>query len=82
MTITARGDHGGYMQHNDNEGKHLYTNSDLQARIRTALGGRAAEPVYYCDVTPIYSNDILLLYSIMILRIIRLALLVQDAQKI
>lgn len=47
MTITARGDHGGYMQRNDNEDKHLYTKSDLLARIRTALGGRAAEIVYY-----------------------------------
>ncbi len=47
LTIVARGDHGGYMQHGDNEGKALYTKNELLARIRTALGGRAAELVYY-----------------------------------
>lgn len=46
VTIVARGDHGGYMQHGD-EGKQLYTKDELLARIRTSLGGRAAEIVYY-----------------------------------
>ncbi|MGN1372498.1 MAG: AAA family ATPase [Candidatus Coproplasma sp.] len=49
LTIVARADHGGYMQHGDNEKKGTYTRSDLLARVRTALGGRAAEIVYYGD---------------------------------
>ncbi len=47
VTIVARGDHGGYMRHDDQEGKMLYTKEELLAMIRTALGGRAAEIVYY-----------------------------------
>ena len=35
------------MQHSDNEGKGIYTLEDLLARIRTSLGGRAAEIVCY-----------------------------------
>lgn len=49
LTIVARGDHGGYMQHDDNENKAIYTRSELLDRITTALGGRAAEMVYYGD---------------------------------
>ena len=47
LTIVARGDHGGYMQHGDREGRALYTKAELLARIRTSLGGRAAEIVCY-----------------------------------
>lgn len=47
LTIVARGDHGGYMQHADGEGKAIYTKQELLARLRTSLGGRAAELVYY-----------------------------------
>ncbi len=47
LTIVARGDHGGYMQHGDKEGKAIYTKDEMIARIRTSLGGRAAEIVYY-----------------------------------
>lgn len=47
ITIVARGDHGGYMQHAENEGKAIYTKEEMLARIRTSLGGRAAEMVYY-----------------------------------
>ncbi len=47
LTIVARGDHGGYMQHGDQEDKQLFLRSELLARIRTSLGGRAAETVYY-----------------------------------
>lgn len=49
LTIVARGDHGGYMQHGDHENKGTYTKGELLARIRTALAGRAAEIVYYGD---------------------------------
>ena len=47
VTIVARGNHGGYMQHDDNEGKGIYTRNEMLSRIRTSLGGRAAELVYY-----------------------------------
>lgn len=49
LTIVARGDHGGYMQHGDDEDKAIYLRSELSARIRTSLAGRAAEMVYYGD---------------------------------
>ena len=47
LTIVARGDHGGYMMHGDMESKFLFTKDELLANIRTSLGGRAAEIVYY-----------------------------------
>ena len=47
LTIVARGNHGGYMQHAEQEGKAIYTKDDLLSRIRTSLGGRAAEIAYY-----------------------------------
>lgn len=47
LTIVARGNHGGYMQHAEQEGKAIYTAEELLAKIRTSLGGRAAEIVYY-----------------------------------
>jgi ATP-dependent metalloprotease FtsH len=49
LTIVARGTHGGYMEHTDTENSPLRTKATLLARIRTALGGRAAELVYYGD---------------------------------
>ncbi len=47
LTVAARDGHGGYMQHAEREGRPLYTKRELLARIRTALGGRAAEWVCY-----------------------------------
>ena len=47
LTVVARGSHGGYMQRAEQEGKAIYTYDELLARIRTSLGGRAAEIVYY-----------------------------------
>ncbi|MBQ7365173.1 MAG: AAA family ATPase [Clostridia bacterium] len=47
VTVVARGNHGGYMQHEDRESKGSYSKEDLLQRIRTALAGRAAEIVYY-----------------------------------
>ncbi len=47
VTIVSRGDYGGYMQHAENEGKMIETREELNNRIRTSLGGRAAEIVYY-----------------------------------
>lgn len=47
LTIVARGGHGGYMEHSDEETGPLQTKEALINRIRTSLGGRAAEIVYY-----------------------------------
>ena len=47
LTIVARGDHGGYMQHADGESKGSYSRKELLFRIRTSLAGRAAEIAYY-----------------------------------
>ena len=47
LTVVARAGHGGYMRHGDNEDKNLYTKEELLANIRTSLGGRAAELLYY-----------------------------------
>ena len=49
LTIVARGSHGGYMEHSAEENGPLMTKRELVNRIRTALGGRAAELVYYGD---------------------------------
>lgn len=61
LTIVSRGDHGGYMQHGDSEGKGTYTRGELRARIRTSLAGRAAELVYYgeeCGLDTGASSDL------------------------
>ena len=47
LTIVARDNHGGYMQYADSDGKELYTKEELLGKIRTSLGGRAAEVVCY-----------------------------------
>ena len=47
LTIVARGTHGGYMEHTSSEDEPLSTKKELLNRIRTSLGGRAAEIVYY-----------------------------------
>ena len=47
LTIVARGGHGGYMEHSAKEMGPLATKEELINRIRTSLGGRAAEIVYY-----------------------------------
>lgn len=47
LTIVARSDHGGYMQHDSTGKKTIYTKDELLSRIRVALGGRAAEIVCY-----------------------------------
>ncbi|HRX57704.1 MAG TPA: AAA family ATPase [Eubacteriales bacterium] len=47
LTIEARGSHGGYMEHADTESQPLLKKEELIGRIRTSLGGRAAEMVYY-----------------------------------
>ena len=46
-TIISRGDFGGYMQFANQENRMGYTKQELLNKIKTALGGRAAEIVYY-----------------------------------
>ncbi len=47
VTIVSRGDHGGYTEYSNQENRVGYTRSELMNRIKTAMGGRAAEIVYY-----------------------------------
>lgn len=47
LTIVARGNYGGYMLHGDNENRGTYTKTMLLNCIRTSLGGRAAELVFF-----------------------------------
>ena len=47
VTIVSRADYGGYMQHSDQEDRMGYTRQELLGRIRSSLGGRAAELVCY-----------------------------------
>ncbi len=48
VSIVARADHGGGMRHSEEEMKReSQTREELLARIRTCLGGRAAELIYY-----------------------------------
>ncbi|MCL1821629.1 MAG: AAA family ATPase [Prolixibacteraceae bacterium] len=56
LTIVARGGHGGYMEHADTENSPLKTREELLGRIRTSLGGRAAEIAYYGDEDGISSG--------------------------
>lgn len=48
LTIVARGNHGGYMQHDDTEaGAPLRTHEELLNSIRVSLAGRAGEILRY-----------------------------------
>jgi ATP-dependent metalloprotease FtsH len=56
LTIVARGDHAGYMEHQNSEDTPILTKSELLSRVRTSLGGRAAEIVYYGAVDGLSSG--------------------------
>ncbi|MDR1136495.1 MAG: AAA family ATPase [Clostridiales Family XIII bacterium] len=56
LTIVARGNHGGYMEPESDEDEPIKTRDDLLERIRTALGGRAAEIAYYGEHSGISSG--------------------------
>lgn len=47
LTISARSGCGGYMQREQSEDKGTWSRREMLGQIRTALGGRAAEIVYY-----------------------------------
>ncbi len=49
ITIVARGKAGGFVEREADEDKMIYARSDLEGMIRQAMGGRAAEIVYYGD---------------------------------
>lgn len=47
ITITARGDFGGYVMPASTEGKTLWTKNDILDRVKVCLAGRASEIVRY-----------------------------------
>lgn len=47
VTIVGRGNAGGYMEREAEEDRMVYTKTDLEQRICEAMGGRAAEILYY-----------------------------------
>lgn len=49
LTITSRGNYGGYMMSSDDTEKMYLTKEDLLAQIRIALAGRAAEIIEFGD---------------------------------
>ena len=49
VTIVGRGDAGGFMEREADEKRILYTKTEIEQLIREAMGGRAAELLYYGD---------------------------------
>ena len=47
VTIVGRGGAGGFMERESDESRMIYTKSEIEQRIREAMGGRAAEIIYY-----------------------------------
>ncbi len=47
ITIVARGKAGGFVEREAEEDRMIYTRPELEGRIRQAMGGRAAEILYY-----------------------------------
>jgi len=47
LTIVGRGGAGGFMEHEPDEARLLYTKSELENRICVSMAGRAAEILYY-----------------------------------
>ena len=58
LTIEARGGHGGYMEHADTESQPLLKKEELLGRIRTSLGGRAAEELFVGSISTGAMNDL------------------------
>lgn len=50
VTIVGRGSAGGYVEKEAEEDKIIYTRSELEQMICQAMGGRAAELLYYGDM--------------------------------
>ena len=58
VSITARGAMGGYTRFSPEEDRTLMTKRQLDARLASALGGRAAEEIVFDKVTTGASNDL------------------------
>lgn len=56
ITIVGRGGMGGFMERKANEEEIIHTKTDLEQRIREAMGGRAAELIYYGDAEGLSSG--------------------------
>lgn len=53
VTLTPRGQALGYVRHNPQTEQYLYTKDYLENQIMIALGGAAAEEMYYGDAVPV-----------------------------
>lgn len=58
VSIVPRGTAGGYNLFNDEEEKLLYTKRELQNEIIVSLGGKAAEQMFFKDITVGASTDL------------------------
>lgn len=58
VSIVPRGSAGGYNLFNDEEEKFLYTKKELQNEIIVSLGGKAAEQLFFNDITVGASCDL------------------------
>lgn len=58
ISIIARGSMGGYTRLLPKEDRSLYTKSQFQDMIATALGGRVAEEITFNEITTGASNDL------------------------
>lgn len=56
LTIVGRGHAGGYMERESEEERVIYTKTELEQIIREAMGGRAAEILYYGDESGLSSG--------------------------
>jgi ATP-dependent Zn protease len=56
VTIVGRGSAGGYVEREAQEDKIIYTRTDLEQMISQAMGGRAAELLYYGDADGLSSG--------------------------
>ena len=58
VTIVSRGNMGGYTRFVPDEESNLITKNQLQDRLASALGGRAAEEIIFDEVTTGAGNDL------------------------
>ncbi len=58
VTIVPRGSMGGYTRYLPDEDRHMWTKSQFEDQLATALGGRAAEETIFEEITTGASNDL------------------------
>ena len=56
VTIVARGNTGGYVENEADDRQIVYTKTEILGLIRRAMGGRAAEIVFYGDIDGLSSG--------------------------